>query len=271
MPDIPSYEGLDENATTPEPPDLGSKDIDEIECGDTILDYLNNYVMNADDEAAVVLNIMSGSLDTIIQKKSDSASALANASTVFETFESQIETINSSYSASLESILTDQNAASAATISVSTEIKNMLSGISFADTTAEELTLLIESAKTKLADAEAHLATTLSFKNDLYAEVANIVADVTAAAANSAAEIDNWKAIADTLKVEAEQEKLNIDTRFTEIEILYGHTHGNTYYTTKDSSTGCYNPSPSGTQDLEDEWKTAYEYVTDAAALIDDE
>jgi len=271
MPDptaIPTTADLDGNETSLQPVDLGGNDITDFPCGSPILIDLNNYVEKADVEAAGVLAIMSGSLNAIESKKIVAEGELANASTIFTTFQSSVSTINNDALSTLSSILSDQNTASSAAITASTQIKNMLSGISFADTTAEELTLLIELAQTKLTEAEAHLATTLSYKNDLYAEVANIEAAVDAEAISSKAAIDNCVALAQTAKAAAETEKENIDYRFIEIEILYGHAHGNVWYSATDGD-GCFTSPPTHTQDLSTEWDQAVEYVVDAGNLIE--
>ena len=264
---IPSTEDLDGNETSDPPVDLGGDDITDLDCGSSILASLNEYVKNADQEAVGVLAVMSGSLNTIEAKKVVSEGELANAEAIFTTFQSSVETINNDSLATLNSILADQNAASSDTISVATSIKNLFSGVSLDSVTATELTLLIEEARALLPTAEAHLATTLSYKNDLYAEIANIEAAVDAEAATSKTSIDNCAATAEAAKATAEVEKENIDYRFMEIEILYGHAHDNYWYGGIDSD-GCLT-TPQYQQDLSAEWAQAEIYLVDAGNLIE--
>ena len=266
---IPTTADLDGNEDPDSlPPDLGGNDITDFDCGATTLIDLNSYVKEAHTQAASILAIMSGSLNSIQSKKASTEAELANASTTFTTFQTAVATANNDALPALNSILTDQTAALSDTINAAADIKNIFAGITIGEATAEELTLLIEEARALLPAAEAHLASTLSYKNDLYTEVANIEASVDSEAVAAKAAIDTYVAAAQTTKASAEAMKVEMDFRFTEFEILYGHTHGNTYYTATDAD-GCYISPPIHTQDLTTEWDEAVEYVVDAGNLIE--
>jgi hypothetical protein len=265
---IPTYDTSDGNCTSTAP--VTTSDPNEPECGSTFTVDLNNYIKDAGDEADVIVGIMSSSLDSIIQNKADTALQITYASTTFTTFQASVVTINNDALVSLNLILSDETTASADTVSAATSIKNILNGITIEDTTPAELTLLIEDAQALLPAAESHLASTLSYKNDLYAEVTSIEAAVDAAAVSAKVAVDGWAAQAEALKTAAEATKLNMDDRFEEIEILYGHAHDNTYYTADEGSPDyCWIISSAVLQDLDSQWNGGHDYLVDANNLID--
>ena len=265
---IPTYDTSDGNYTSTEP--VTTNDPNEPVCGSVFTVELNNYIRDADDEADVIVGIMSSSLDSIIQGKANAGVHLTTANTTFTTFQTSVTTINDNAQASLDSILSAEAAASADTVSVATSIKNIFNGITIEDTTPAELTLLIEDAQALLPTAEAHLASTLSHKNDLYAAVSNIFSDVTTAATSAQNTIDSLTANVEASKATAEATKLDMDDRFDEIEILYGHNHGNTWYSADEGGPDyCWLISSAVVQDLDSQWDSGHDYLADADSLID--
>jgi len=268
MPTIPTYDTSDSNYTSTEP--VTSSDPNEPVCGSVFTVDLNNYIKDADTEADVIVGIMSSSLDSIIQNKADTALQITYATTTFTTFQTAVATANNDSLSTLNSILSDQATASSDTINAATNIKNIFNGISLENSTPEELTLLIADAQALLPAAESHLASTLSYKNDLYAEVANIETAVDSIVVSAKAAVDSWAAQAEALKAAAEATKLGMDDRFEEIEILYGHNHGNTYYTADEGYPDyCWLISSAVVQDLDSQWNSGHDYLVDADNLID--
>jgi hypothetical protein len=264
---IPIYED-DSGNTTDEPP-AGFPDttsIDEIDCSSVLLHELNDYIKNASDAANNILTLMLPKVNEIISDNALSATYLVSAHQEKTDFIADVVSINESYSTAIDSILTNEIAAMDDTVAAATLITSALADISIDATTEEALSLLLIQAHADLAIAEAHLALTLSHKDNVYAEIDDIITDATISASTYQAECDSLSSIAQTRKEEAEVDELYLIARNLEIEVLFSAADGVPYYTAVDSDM-CFIGTPT-TQSLSVQLEASNEYITDANNYI---
>ena len=264
---IPSAETPMGDVADDPPPDFpDDTDPSTIDCDNATLVALNAYIKDADDVATELVNQLHWRLDHVSNFKGETAVYVSQCEDIVTDWVTEVQSINDSYNTSIDAILSDEATSCTNTVDKAALVNSALSVITF-ETHEDEIALLLAQALTDLNSAKAHLADTISYKNDVDTEVANIVADVTSNVATKELLIEAHKGICVIRKGDAIEKQDELLEGWTDLQELYEGAHNQPYWSVFNPASGCYEGT-AHYQDLEDQWNDGYEHVRDADRYI---
>jgi hypothetical protein len=245
------------------PPDVTTAET-ELDC--TELTPLNDYLKEAEGVADELVNQMQFRLTSVIVFKAETAGYVSQAQVIAADWVTEIQSVNDSFSASIDAILSNELIESTNTVTAASLVTSALSGVTL-ETPEDELSLLLAQARIDLNTAKEYLAETISYKNDVDSRVDEVSIAVAFQVSTQEDLVENKKGICEIRKADAILKQDELEAGKVLLLALYEATHGQPYWTAYDPTTGCFG-GVAFYQDLDVQWNAATEHSKDAESYI---
>jgi hypothetical protein len=249
------------------PPDFGSgTDPATLDCDDGTLQGINTYIRGADSSADSYVTQIHSRLGNIEVFKGETAGYVSQAQTIAADWVTEIQSVNDSFSASIDTILSNELVKCTNTVNTASLVTSALYGVTI-ETPEDEIALLLTQALVDLNTAKEYLAETISYKNDVDSRVDEVSIAVAFQVSTQEDLVENKKGICEIRKADAILKQDELEAGKVLLLALYEATHGQPYWTAYDPTTGCFG-GVAFYQDLDVQWNAATEHSKDAESYI---
>jgi hypothetical protein len=245
------------------PPDVTTAET-ELDC--TELTPLNDYLKEAEGVADELVNQMQFRLTSVIVFKAETAGYVSQAQVIAADWVTEIQSVNDSFSASIDTILSNELVKCTNTVNTASLVTSALYGVTI-ETPEDEIALLLTQALVDLNTAKEYLAETISYKNDVDSRVDEVSIAVAFQVSTQEDLVENKKGICEIRKADAILKQDELEAGKVLLLALYEATHGQPYWTAYDPTTGCFG-GVAFYQDLDVQWNAATEHSKDAESYI---
>jgi hypothetical protein len=245
------------------PPDVTTAET-ELDC--TELTPLNDYLKEAEGVADELVNQMQFRLTSVIVFKAETAGYVSQAQVIAADWVTEIQSVNDSFSASIDAILSNELIESTNTVTAASLVTSALSGVTL-ETPEDELSLLLAQARIDLNTAKEYLAETISYKNDVDSRVDEVSIAVAFQVSTQEDLVENKKGICEIRKADAILKQDELLEGWTDLEALYRDAHTQQYWSVYDTATQCW-IAPAVDIDLSAQWLDGLEHRRSAEKYI---